>query len=120
MRAKSALVVGLYLALSGMAIEAVPSESALAAQITMPNINPDVGRRFARLQQIEENERMQKQNSEDAQKLVLLAAELRQYSDAVENGGVPPEAVRKAKEVEKLAKRIHGRLNERARRPPPH
>jgi hypothetical protein len=120
MRAKSALVVGLYLALSGTAIEAVPSEPAPAAQMTMPNINPDVARRFARLQQKEENEQMQKQNSEDAQKLVLLAAELRQYSEAAENGGVPPEAVRKASEAEKLAKRIHRRLNGRARLLPPH
>lgn len=120
MRAKSALVVGLYLVLSGTAIKVVFSATALAAQITMPNINPDVARRFARLQQKEENEKMQKQNSEEAQKLVLLAAELRQYSEAMENGGLPPEAVRKANEVEKLAKRIHGRLKERARRLPPH
>jgi hypothetical protein len=115
MGAKSALVMGLCLVLCGTAMEANYSES-----INVPNNNPDVARRFNRLQQIEENERMQKQNSEDAQKLVILTAELRQYAQAAENGRVPPEAVRKASEVEKLAKRIHGRLKERSVRRLPH
>jgi hypothetical protein len=120
MGAKCALVIGLCLVLCGTAMEATYSETAPAGQISIPNNNPDVARRFNRLQQIEENERMQKQNCEDAQKLVFLAAELRQYAQAAENGGVPPEAVRKASEVEKLAKRIHGRLKERSVRRLPH
>jgi hypothetical protein len=121
MGAKCALVIGLCLVLCGTAMEATYSETAPTGQINIPNNNPDVARRFNRLQQIEENERMQKQNSEDAQKLVFLTAELRQYAnEAAENGGVPPEAVRKASEVEKLAKRIHGRLKERSVRRLPH
>jgi predicted ATP-grasp superfamily ATP-dependent carboligase len=120
MGAKPALLVGLCLCFLVTAVEAGSSGAASGAQINIPNINPDVARRFDRLQQKEENERMQKQNSDDAQKLVLLASELRQYSEAVENDGVSPEAVRKASEVEKLAKRIHGRLKERAHRLRPH
>jgi len=38
----------------------------------------------------------------------------------MEVGGLPPQAVRKASEAEKLARRIHGRLKERARRIRPH
>ena len=116
MRAKSALVASLCLALSGTTIEAVSSVTGPVAQINIPNINPGVARRFNQLQQQEENDRMRRQNSEEAQKLVLLAAELKQYSEAMEQGGLPPEAVHKAGEAEKLARRIHGRLKERARR----
>jgi septation ring formation regulator EzrA len=118
MGAKSALVAGLCLALSGTTINAVSGAAAPAGQIQ--NINPEVTRRFNQLQQIEENDRMRRQNIEEAQKLVSLAAELKQYSEAMEIGGLPPQAVRKAGEAEKLARRIHGRLTERARRIRPH
>jgi hypothetical protein len=118
MGAKSALVAGLCLALSGTTINAVSGAAAPAGQIQ--NINPEVTRRFNQLQPIEENDRMRRQNVEEAQKLVSLAAELKQYSEAMELGGLPPQAVRKAGEAEKLARRIHGRLTERARRIRPH
>ena len=49
---------------------------------------------------------MRKQNIEEAQKLVLLVAELKQYCEDMEVGGLPPEAVRKASEAERLARRI--------------
>jgi hypothetical protein len=120
MGAKSALVASLCLALSGTTIEAVCGVSAPQAQIKIQNISPEVTRRFNQLQEEEENDRMRKQNIEEAQKLVLLAAELKQYSEAMEVGGLPPQAVRKASEAEKLARRIHGRLKERARRIRPH
>jgi hypothetical protein len=116
MRAKSALVASLCLALSGTTIEAVSGVTMPVAQINIQNISPEVTRRFNQLQEIEENDRMRKQNLEEAQKLVLLVAELKQYSDAMDEGGLPPEAVRKASEAEKLARRIHGRLQARARR----
>jgi hypothetical protein len=118
LRAKYALVAGLCLALSGTTIKAVNGTAAPMGQIQ--NINPEVTRRFNQLQQIDENDRMRRQNIEEAQKLVSLAAELKQYSEAMEVGGLPPQAVRKAGEAEKLAKRIHGRLTERARRIQPH
>jgi septation ring formation regulator EzrA len=118
MGAKSALVASLCLALSGTTIKAVNGAAAPVAQIQ--NINPEVTRRFNQLQAIQENERMRRQNIEEAEKLVLLAAELKQYSETMEVGGLPPEAVHKAGEAEKLARRIHGRLKERARRIRPH
>jgi uncharacterized protein YdiU (UPF0061 family) len=114
MGAKYALVAGLCLALSGTTIKAVNAAAAPVAQIQ--NINPEVTRRFNHLQEIAENDRMRRQNLEETQKLVALVAELKQYSEAMEAGGLPPEAVRKASEAEKLARRIHGRLKERARR----
>ena len=67
-------------------------------------------RRFELLRQKEANERMQRENNEDTQKMVLLAAELKQYSEAAI---LPPEAVRKANELEKVAKRLRRRLNDR-------
>ena len=115
MRAKSALVASLCLALSGTTIKAVSGVTMPVAQINIQNISPEVTRRFNQLQEIQENDRMRKQNLEEAQKLVLLVAELKQYSDAMDEGGLPPEAVRKASEAEKLARRIHGRLKARAR-----
>jgi hypothetical protein len=118
MRAKYALVAGLCLAVSGTTIKAVNGTAAPMGQIQ--NINPEVTRRFNQLQQIEENDRMRRQNIEEAQKLVSLVAELKEYSEAMEVGGLPPQAVRKAGEAEKLAKRIHGRLKERAGRIRPH
>jgi hypothetical protein len=80
------------------------------SQINIPNINPGLERRFELLRQKEANERMQRENSEDTQKMVSLAAELKQYSEAAV---LPPEAVRKANELEKVAKRLRRRLNDR-------
>jgi hypothetical protein len=45
--------------------------------------------------------------------MVSLAAELKQYADATEGSALPPEAVRKANELEKLARRVRHRLNDR-------
>ena len=113
MGAKPALVAGLCLALCGTTIEAVSSETAPGAQINIPNLNPDVARRFERLQQKEENERMQRENNEDTRKMVSLAAELKQYSEAADGTALPPEAARKANQLEKLARRVHHRLKDR-------
>ena len=70
-------------------------------------------RRFELLRQKEANERMQRENSEDTQKMVSLAAELKQYAEAADGSSLPPEALRKANELEKLAKESGNRLNDR-------
>lgn len=110
MGVKPAVLVGLCLCFSVAAVEADGSGAAPGAQINIPNINPGVERRFELLRQKEANERMQRENSEDTQKMVSLAAELKQYSEAAV---LPPEAVRKANELEKVAKRLRRRLNDR-------
>src|SRR6476660_6911747 len=110
MGVKPAVFVGLVLCFFVTAVEAGNSAAAPGAQINIPNINPGVERRFELLRQKEANERMQRENNEDTQKMVLLAAELRQYSEAAI---LPPEAVRKANELEKVAKRLRRRLNDR-------
>jgi hypothetical protein len=113
MGAKPALLVGLCLCFSATAVEAGGSGAAPGAQINIPNINPSVERRFELLRQKEASERMQRENSEDTQKMVSLVAELKQYADATEGSALPPEAVRKANELEKLARRVRHRLNDR-------
>jgi len=110
MRFKPAVLVGLSLSLFLPSIGAGGSGAATGAQINIPNINPGVERRFELLRQKEANERMQRENNDDTQKMVLLAAELKQYSEAAI---LPPEAVRKANELEKVAKRLRRRLNDR-------
>ena len=45
--------------------------------------------------------------------MVSLAAELKQYAEAADRMALPPEAVRKANELEKLARRVRHRLNDR-------
>jgi hypothetical protein len=45
--------------------------------------------------------------------MVALAAELKQYAEAADGTGLPPEALRKAIQLEKLAKRVRNRLNNR-------
>jgi hypothetical protein len=113
MGVKPALFVGLCLCFSATAVEAGGSGAAPGAQINIPNINPSVERRFELLRQKEANERMQRENAEDTQKIVFLAAELKEYAGAADGSGLPPEAVRKANELEKLARRVRHRLNDK-------
>lgn len=112
MRVRPALLVGLCLSVCVIAVEAGGSGAAPVAQINIPNVNPGVERRFELLRQKEANERMQRENSEDTQKMVSLAAELKQYAEAADGSALPPEAVRKANELEKLARRVRHRLND--------
>ena len=107
------VLVSLCLCFSLTAMEAGGSGTATVTQINIPNINPGVERRLELLRQKEANERMQVENSADTQKMVSLAAELKQYAVAADGSGLPPEAVRKATELEKLARRVRNRLNER-------
>jgi hypothetical protein len=113
MGVRPVLLVGLCMSLSVIATDAGGSGVAPIAQINIPNINPGVERRFEELRQREANERMQRENNEDTQKMVSLAAELKQYSEAADGVALPPEAVKKANELEKLARRVRHRLNER-------
>jgi hypothetical protein len=113
MRVRPAVLVSLCLCFSVTAMEAGGSGAAPGAQINIPNINPGVERRFELLRQKEANERMQRENSADTQKMVSLAAELKQYAAAADGSGLPPEAARKANELEKLARRVSHRLNDK-------
>src|SRR5579864_6441424 len=111
MGVKPAVFVGLCFFV--MAGEAGSSGAASGAQINIPNINPGVERRFELLRQKEANERIQRENSEDTRKMVSLAAELKQYAEASDGSALPPDAVRKANELEKLARRVRNRLNDK-------
>ena len=113
MRVRPALLVGLYLFVCVNAVEAGGSGTAPVAQINIPNINPAMEQRLEQLRQKEANERMQRENSDDTRKMVSLAAELKQYAEAGDRMALPPEAVRKANELEKLARRVRHRLNDR-------
>jgi hypothetical protein len=110
---KLALVAGLCLILTGTTVEAVGSGVA-SAQINIPNFNPDTERRLERVRQQEARERLRRENIVDAQKILALATELKQYAHNEEMGALPPDAVKKAKEVEKLAKRVNYRVRESA------
>lgn len=113
MGVKRVLFVGLSLCFFVTAVEAGGSGAASGAQINIPNINPGVERRFELLRQKEANERMQRENSEDTRKMVSLAAELKQYAKAADGTALPPDAVRKANELEKLARKVCNRLNDK-------
>lgn len=113
MGVKPAVLVGLCLCFSVTAADAGGAGVALVAQINIPNINPGLERRLELLRQKEANERMQQENGDDTRKMVSLAAELKQYADATEGRALPPEAVRKANELEKLARKVRHRLNDR-------
>jgi hypothetical protein len=106
---KFTLAIGLCLVLTGTTVEAVRSGVAPVAQINVPNINPDMERRLAQVRWRETQERLRRENIEDAQKILLLANELKQYASVDEPGQLSPDAVSKAKEVEKLAKRVNYR-----------
>jgi hypothetical protein len=113
MGVKSVVLVGLCLCFSVTAADAGGAGVAPVAQINIPNINPGLEQRLELLRQKEANERMQQENGDDTRKMVSLAAELKQYADATEGSALPPEAVRKANELEKLARRVRHRLNDR-------
>lgn len=112
---KLALVAGLCLILTGTTVEAVGSGVA-ATQINIPNFNPDTERRLERVRQQEARERLRRENIVDAQKILTLATELKQYAYNEEMQSAPQDAVSKAKEVEKLAKRVNYRVRESALR----
>ena len=117
MGVRSVVAVGLCIALFVTVALVVRSSAIPGAQVSIPNVNPQVERRFRQLRQKEEGERMDKDNRQDAQKIVSLAAELKQYGHS-ENGAPPADAVRKAEQVAKLARRLHDRLRESALRLP--
>jgi len=110
---KLALVAGLCLLLSGTTVEAVGSGVAGTPQF-IPSFNPDTERRLERVRQREARERLRQENIVDAQKILALATELQQYAQKQEMEALPPDAVKKAKEVEKLAKRVNYRVRESA------
>jgi hypothetical protein len=109
---KTVLFVGMCLSLCGTASEAGGTGRATGEQINIPNVNPIVERRFEQLCQKEANERMQRENSQDAAEMISLAAQLRRYSEAAESSGLLPDAVKKANELEKLARRVCHRVKE--------
>jgi hypothetical protein len=109
---KTELFAGMCLSLCGTASEAGGTGRATGDQINIPNVNPIVERRFEQLRQKEANERMQRENSQDAAEMISLAAQLRRYSEAAESSGLPPDAVKKANELEKLARRVRHRVKE--------
>ena len=117
---KLALVASLCFILTGTTVEAVGSAVAAVAQINIPNFNPDTERRLERVRQKEARERLRRENMVDTQKILALATELKQYAYAEEMQGFPQDAVSKAKEVEKLAKRVNDRVRESALRVRPH
>jgi hypothetical protein len=117
MGVRSVVAVGLCLALFVTVALVVRSSAIPVAQIGIPNVNPQVERRFQQLRQKEEGERMEKENRRDAQKIVSLAAELKQYATS-EDGAPPADAIRRAEQVAKLARRLHDRLRESALRLP--
>src|SRR5262245_8752034 len=107
--------VGLCFVLVGTTGEVLRA-SGSAEQINIPNVNPQIERHFEQLRQREARERMRRQNRADTQKIVDLAAQLKEYGDSAQDGPMPADAVRKAKEVEKLAKRVNTRLRQSAGR----
>ena len=111
---KLALVAALCLLLTGTTVEAVGAGGAAAVQINIPNFNPDTERRLERVRQQEARERLRRENIVDAQKILALATELKQYAHNEEMQALPQDAVSKAKEVEKLAKRVNYRVRESA------
>jgi len=68
------------------------------------------------VRQKEARERLRRENIVDVQKILALATELKQYAYNEEMQALPPDAVSKAKEVEKLAKRVNYRVRESALR----
>jgi hypothetical protein len=113
---KLALVAGLCLILTGTTVEAVGPGVAAAGQINIPSFNPDTERRLERVRQQEARERLRRANIVDAQKILALATELKQYAHSEEMETLPADAVKKVKEVEKLAKRVNYRVRESALR----
>ena len=109
---KLALVAGLCLLLTGTTVEAVGA--GVASGQFVPNFNPDTERRLERVRQKEARERLLRENMVDAQKILALAAELKQYAHSDEPEALPRDAVKKAKEVEKLAKRMNYRVRDSA------
>jgi hypothetical protein len=97
---------------AGQHLKLVVPDERLATRSTFPTSIRIVERQFEQLRQKEASERMQRESSQDAAEMISLAAELRHYSEAAESSGLPPDAVKKANELEKLARRVRHPVKE--------
>lgn len=96
-----------------------PAQSARALQFDRPQPQSDAERDMMNRQLREANKKRQQDIRNDTEKLFQLAGELKDAVDKTNEHLLSLEVVRKADEVEKLAKRVKEKMRDSIGPPPP-
>lgn len=107
------------LAMAATVVLWFPAQSARALQFERPQPQSDAEREMMDRQLREANKRRQQDIRTDTDKLFQLATELKAAVDKTNENLLSLEVVRKADEVEKLAKRVKEKMRDSIGSPPP-
>jgi hypothetical protein len=116
---KPVLFLAVLLAVAGLQLPAVHAVLA-QTRIDQPPLNPNpLEREMAEHRAREANKQRQEEIRSDTQKLFQLATELKAAVEKTNENMLSLEVVKKADEVEKLAKKVKEKMREGTATPPP-
>jgi hypothetical protein len=117
---KSIILLAVLLVVAGMKLPAVHALLAQQSQMRQPPLNPGpMEREMAERRAREANKQRQEEIRSDTQKLFQLATELKDAVDKTNENMLSLDVVKKADEVEKLAKKVKEKMKEGTATPPP-
>jgi len=115
---KTIFVTGIFLALLGLPFRATPAARAAPPQLGSradSQVEKEMQERAVR----EANKKRQQEIRDSTEKLLQLAGELKDAVDKSNEHMLSLDVVRKADEVEKLAKKVKEKMKEAVGLPPP-
>jgi hypothetical protein len=117
---KPILLLAVLLLVAGLKLPAVSAFVALQGRMTQPPLNPSpLEREAAERRAREANKQRQEEIRTDTQKLFQLATELKDAVEKTNENMLSLDVVKKADEVEKLAKKVKEKMREGTATPPP-
>ncbi len=117
---KPVLFFAVLLAVAGLKLPAVHAVLVPQSQMGPPPLNPNpLEREMAERRAREANKQRQEEIRSDTQKLFQLATELKAAVEKTNENMLSLEVVKKADEVEKLAKKVKEKMREGTATPPP-
>jgi hypothetical protein len=117
---KSIILLAVLLVVAGLKLPAVHALLAPQSQMRQPPLNPSpMEREMAERRAREANKQRQEEIRSDTQKLFQLATELKDAVDKTNENMLSLDVVKKADEVEKLAKKVKEKMREGTATPPP-
>jgi len=115
---KTAIVSAALVAFAALAARLEVSVLAVSSQDYKIPSNPKVDRELEEKSVREANRKRDEEIKGDTQRLFQLATELKQAVDKTDENTLSLEVIRKAEELEKLAKRVKEKMKEGASRGP--
>jgi hypothetical protein len=117
---KPILFLAVLLLVAGLKLPAVSAFFAPQSRMNQPPLNPSpLEREAAERRAREANKQRQEEIRTDTQKLFQLATELKDAVEKTNENMLSLDVVKKADEVEKLAKKVKEKMREGTATPPP-